>query len=203
MNIGHSNGRHWQFTLKALLGAVLVVALLFSAGKTYLWWLYPMGSEHRCDTLLWLVLSEYAEKHGDAFPAGEPTPEASISLVHALDKSGREYASLLHRRDVPVTLVQDMLSRGQLLDASTCGWNYVEGLRVDSSSKLALFWDKEGLGHNGQRLSGGGHIVTFVGGMREHIPAARWEDFLVEQRTLLAEEKARTRNAPQPPAAVR
>ncbi|MEN6497138.1 MAG: hypothetical protein ABFD16_22820 [Thermoguttaceae bacterium] len=85
--------------------------------------------------------------------------------------------------------MRQLLQRGQLLDANTCGWNYVEGLRKDSNGKLALFWDKEGLGHNGERLSGGGHIVTFVYGNREHIPAAEWDAFLEEQQKLLATEK--------------
>jgi hypothetical protein len=150
---------------------------------------YPLGSEHRCDSMLWFALFEYAEKHGGAFPSGEATPEASISLVHSLDPSGQEYAYLLHRRDVSTDVVRQLLQRGQLLDANTCGWNYVEGLRKDSNGKLALFWDKEGLGHNGERLSGGGHIVTFVYGNREHIPAAEWDAFLEEQQKLLATEK--------------
>ena len=71
----------------------------------------------------------------------------------------------------------------------TCGWNYVEGLRLDSDGGLALFWDKEGLGHNGERLSGGGHIVSFVYGERKHIPAAQWDSFLEEQKKLIAKEK--------------
>ena len=75
----------------------------------------------------------------------------------------------------------------------TCGWTYVEGLRKGSSSDLALFWDKEGLGHNGERLPEGGHVVTFVNGTKEHIPESEWSEFLVEQRDLLAEEKRRAR----------
>ena len=122
------------------------------------------------------------------------TPEASISLVHSLDQFGNEYAYILRRRDVSEDVVRQMLQRGQLLDSETCGWNYVEGLRKDSNPKLALFWDKEGLGHNGERLSDGGHIVTFVSGSREHVPAARWDAFLAQQRRLPeAEERERLR----------
>jgi hypothetical protein len=154
--------------------------------------------DHRCDKMLWFALQEYAEKHNGAFPAGEATPEASISLVHSLDQDGNEYAYLLHRRDVPEDVVRQMLKRGQLLDPDTCGWNYVEGLRVDSNPRLALFWDKEGLGHNGERLPEGGHIVTFVNSGNEYIPAARWDSFLAEQRDLLAEEEMKTQNHEQP-----
>jgi len=54
---------------------------------------------------------------------------------------------------------------------------------------LALFWDKEGLGHNGQRLSQGGHIVMFVSGFTEYIPATEWDKFLAEQKVLFANRK--------------
>ncbi len=180
--------------------AIAIAAITLLAGSVYglYRYYYPLGRDHRCDKLLWFALREYAEKHNGAFPSGEATPEASISLVHSLDQFGYEYAYLLRRRDVPEDVVRQMLQRGQLLDPDTCGWNYVEGLRLDSNSKLALFWDKEGLGHNGERLSGGGHIVTFVGLWSEHIPAASWDKFLEEQRQLLAEEKARKQNNERP-----
>jgi hypothetical protein len=180
--------------------AIAIVVLIVLAGSLYglYRYYYPMGGEHRCDKMLSLALREYAEKHGGAFPSGEATPEASISLVHSLDEDGYEYAYLLHRRDVPEDVVRQMLKRGELLGPDTCGWNYVEGLRLDSDPRLALFWDKEGLGHNGERLSEGGHIVTFVGGMSEYIPGERWDSFLEKQHKLLAEENAKTRNNKQP-----
>lgn len=173
--------------------AIVIVILIVLAGSVYglYRYYYPLGMEHRCDKILWAALREHAEKHGGAFPSGEATPEASISLVHSLDPYGYEYARQLHRRDVPESVVRQMLKRGQLLGPDTCGWNYVEGLRLDSNPRLALFWDKEGLGHNGERLSEGGHIVTFVGAGSEYITAARWDSFLDEQRKLLAEEKAK------------
>ncbi len=180
--------------------AIAVVALMLLAGSMYGYYRYhyPLGMEHRCDIMLWFALSEYAEKHGGAFPSGQATPEASISLVHSLDESGYEYAYLLHRRDIPEDVVRQMLKRGQLLDPDTCGWHYVEGLRLDSNPELALFWDKEGLGHNGERLSGGGHIVTFVGLGREHIPESQWDCFLEEQRKLLSEEKVKMQDTKKP-----
>jgi hypothetical protein len=179
------------------LGAAIAAVIMLLAGTVYglYRYYYPLGGEHRCDAALWSVLVQYAEKHGGAFPSGEATPEASISLIHSLDQSGLEYTYLLHRRDVSIDLVRERLQRGQLLDAETCGWNYVEGLRVDSDHKLALFWDKEGLGHSGERLSGGGHIVTFVHGHSEHIPAARWEEFLSEQRVLLDKERQKRKSS--------
>ena len=71
------------------------------------------------------------------------------------------------------------------MSPDTCGWHYVEGLRKDDDPRLALFWDKVGLGHNGERLNGGGHIVTFVDGFPKHIPESEWTGFLDEQESCL------------------
>jgi len=144
---------------------------------------YPFGTYHRCDKQLWSALHAYAEAHGGEFPSGEATPEASLSLI------GKEYAYLLVRRGASTKVVEQMLDRGELLDSETCGWNYVEGLRLDSDPKLALFWDKEGLSEIGGRLPEGGHFVSYVGSAYEYVPASRWGSFLEEQRRLLAEEK--------------
>lgn len=149
---------------------------------------YPLGSEHRCDSMLWFALFEYAEKHGGAFPSGEATPE--------LDKSGALAGSV--RPGVRLLTPPQGCAHGRCAATATArpvaGREYVRlelrrRLAQDSNGKLALFWDKEGLGHNGERLSGGGHIVTFVYGNRDHIPAAEWDAFLAEQQKLLATEK--------------
>ena len=85
--------------------------------------------------------------------------------------------------------MQATLDAGQLLTPRTCGWHYVEGLRNDDHPRLALLWDNAGLGHNGERLSGGGHYVCFVNGGIEHISSDRWEEFLAEQERLRAAVK--------------
>jgi hypothetical protein len=177
------------------LGILLaVVGLLAAAAYRSYRHKYPFGMRHCCDSILYMALCEYAQAHGGAFPAGEATPEASMSLIHSLESSyGTEYAYVLCGHSRPESVVQDTLRRGELLGPDTCGWNYVEGLRMDSDSRLALFWDKEGLGHMGERLSGGGHIVSFVSGKREQIPASEWDGFLEEQQKLLAAEKREQR----------
>jgi hypothetical protein len=85
--------------------------------------------------------------------------------------------------------VQARLDAGQLLTPETCGWHYVEGLRKDDDSRLALFWDKAGLGHNGDRLPDGAHVVCFVGGNIEYVAGDHWEEFLAEQDRLRAAVK--------------
>jgi len=179
--------------------AVVIAVLGILVGSAYGCYrhYYPFGLSHRCDKGLWFALREYADAHGGRFPSGEATPEASLSLL------GPGSANLLCRRDVPLKVVQGMLDRGELLTPETCGWNYVEGLRLDSDSRLALFWDKEGLDEMGGRPDQGGHFVSLVGWPYNYIPASEWGSFLRDQQQLLTEEKAKAQNnePPQSPAA--
>ena len=130
---------------------------------------YPYGFSHCCDLQLYQGLAEYARTHGGAFPAGEATPEASLSLLY---REKAEWGGPL--ADAESTARQDRArvrgqgdSRsGKLLAPETCGWHYVEGLRLDDDRRLALFWDKAGLDHNGGRMPQGGHIVIFVNGLQ-------------------------------------
>jgi hypothetical protein len=151
--------------------------------------------DHRSDKQLWMALLDYANEHKGRFPSGEATPEASLSLI------GAQYAYLLRRRDVSVEVVQQILENGQLLTPETCGWNYVEGLRLDSNPDLALFWDKEGLSEMGQRLPEGGHHVQLVGGAT-YVSSENWARFLDKQRKLLAVEKAKKQKQELPGGTV-
>src|SRR4029077_15084769 len=94
---------------------------------------------------------------------------------------------LLAGRTVPESLAQEILDRGERLGPDSCGWHFVEVWRQDDDPGLALFWDKVGLGHNGQRLSDPGHTVIFLDGQRNFIPETKWPQFLKEQRKLLAD----------------
>ncbi len=180
-------------TKKARIAIVLlVIGALFAAAYGFYRHHYPFGMHHRCDKMLWFALINYADAHGGEFPSGEAAPEASLSLI------GKEHAYLLVCRSASTEVVEQMLDRGELLDSKTCGWNYVEGLRVDSNHRLALFWDKEGLDEMGGRLRDGGHFVSYVGGPYEYVPASRWDEFLEEQRRLLAEETAKRQHNEQP-----
>lgn len=161
------------------------VCLLTAGGLLYHRWLFPYGYSHSCDKQLMFALHQYAEDHGGAFPAGEGTPEASLSLLYP------EYANeyVLQGKTVPLDLVKATLGRGERLGPDTCGWHYVEGLRLDDDRRLALCWDKVGLGHNGQRQADGGHLVLLVNFGYEYIEGAKWEAFLEEQRRLLKERR--------------
>jgi hypothetical protein len=90
----------------------------------------------------------------------------------------------LRGKTIPERSVRVRLEAGELLTPETCGWHYVEGLRNDDDRRLALFWDKAGLGHNGERLTDRGHYVCFIGGHIEYVPGDRWEAFLTDQERL-------------------
>lgn len=146
---------------------------------------YPYGWSHCCDSNLMFILEEYANDHGGAYPAGESSPEASLSLLYPKYAT----ADLLRGKTVPLDVVEPVLQGGGRLGPDTCGWHYVEGLTQQDDPRLALLWDKVGLGHNGQKLKDGGHTVLFVGLRKEYIPGDKWDAFLEEQKQLLAQEK--------------
>jgi hypothetical protein len=176
-----------------LVVSVVVVAGL--VGGAYGWYRYnfPFGRNHCCDKQLHLALRNYADSNGGHFPAGEATPEASLSLLYG--KVGFDPSYLLCGKTGSESAVQQLLSQGKRLGPKTCGWNYVEGLTLADDSRLALFWDKEGLGHFGQRLWDGGHIVMFVSGFSKHIPATGWQSFLDEQASLRAHRSGQAKLA--------
>ena len=159
-----------------------IVGAIIAAGFAYWDYHYPYGWSHCCDKALGLEFGQYAEVHDGWFPRGEATPEASLSLLY---QQNPLLLDTLRGKTVSESVVRARLESGMLLTPETCGWHYVEGLRNDDDPQLALFWDKAGLGHNGERLSRGGHYVGFIHGMSEYITGERWDQFLHEQEQLL------------------
>ncbi len=88
---------------------------------------------------------------------------------------------MLAGKTASAEVAEELLLRGKLLDPDTCSWHYVEGLHKSDNPKLALFWDKIGLGHNGERKSEGGHSVCLLGGDRIWVFEEEWPAFLEEQ----------------------
>lgn len=174
--------RRWTKRRTAAVAAVVVLA---ASAVAYYRHHYPYGRSHCCDKQLSMALLTYADRHDGWFPRGEATPEASLSLLHR-DQQELCTANLLRGKTVPESAVRERLEGGQLLTPETCGWHYVEGLRKDDDPRLGLFWDKVGLGHNGERLAGGGHFVGFVNGTIQYIYGDEWDAFLTEQAGLRA-----------------
>jgi hypothetical protein len=172
-----------RIKLWSIASATLFVLVALGYGG----WRYefPFGYSHCCDTGLYFALSAYAGDHNGAFPSGNATPEASLSLLYPTYAS----AYLLAGKAVSESEAETVLNSGSLLGPQTCSWHYVEGLTVYDHPRLALFWDKTGLGHNGQRQSGGGHTVLFIDGDRRHIFADEWDKFLEDQQALLTQRR--------------
>jgi hypothetical protein len=165
------------------LAAVVILAIL---GGGFAYWHhtnYPYGVSHCCAKQISTALKMYALDHGGRYPAGESSPEASLSLLYPKYLSSPEP---LRGKTVPAAIVNQRLKNGQLLTPETCGWHYVEGLSENSDPKLLLIWDKVGLAHNGQRLPDGGHEVVFVDHSAKQLSGAEWRAALAEQEKLSA-----------------
>jgi hypothetical protein len=186
-----SSGR-CRSCLVALAVVVVVVAVLYGAFRVYWYWEYPYGLSHCCDSGLFHAMLAYAEEHGGVFPSGEETPEASLCLLYP-ELAG---ANALRGKTVPLEVVAEILESGRRLGPETCGWHYVEGLTTKDDSRIAILWDKIGLGHNGNRLSEGGHYVVFLSGSSDYIPESKWPAFLAEQEELLRHRRLAKRENP-------
>jgi hypothetical protein len=167
-----------------LLGLPLFV---FSAGYGCWEYRYPYGHSHCCDKQLMMALHSYADDHDGWFPRGEATPEASLSLLYRHNEE-TGYPYLLRGKTVPLETTRGILESGGLLGPDTCGWHYVEGLRIDDDGNLALFWDKAGLGHNGERLHGGRYVCRLNSDI-DFIRTEDWDAFLAEQDLLRSKLK--------------
>ena len=104
-----------------LAAFVVVVAGLVGGGYACYRGLYPFGWSHCCDKQLFSALRNYAESNGGHFPAGEATPQASLSLLYG--KVGFDPSYLLCGKTGSESTVRQLLSQGKLLGPETCGWN--------------------------------------------------------------------------------
>ena len=140
-----------------------------------------------------MVLELYAHDHNGRFPAGQATPEASLSLLAKGDYGIN--AEILRGKTVPLKATEGALAKDGFLGPETCGWHYVEGLTEADDPHIAILWDKVGLDHFGGRLKGGGHEVVLLDGFMRYVSASSWPEFLEQQRQLLAKRTDAEKNA--------
>jgi len=171
--------KNWLITVAAVPALILLI-------YGYSCYKYPYGASHRCDLILYGSLENYAADHNGAFPDGQSTPEASLSLLYPTYAD----ADQLGGKGVPESEAKAILESGAPLGPESCSWHYVaDGLTIYDDPRIALFWDETGTGHSGERLFDGGYTVLFINGNREHIPGGQWANFLREQEKLLAQRR--------------
>lgn len=168
---------------RTICWGLLSVALILLAAFVWYRWTFPYGRSHCCILNVGGGLISYAEDHEGRFPSGGDCPEASLGLLY----SNYANAYLLRGKTVPLSTAEEALANNGKLGPESCAWHYVEGLTQADDPEIAILWDKIGLGHNGQRLSHGGHEVYFIGGDRRFITAKQWPEFLNRQEVMLAQ----------------
>jgi hypothetical protein len=172
----------------AIYIALVAVAIVVAGATVYYRVTFPYGQSHCCILGMSGALEQYAEENGGRYPAGEASPEASLSLLY---KSNYVDAYTLRGMTVPEQTVRSILEGGGLLGPEACGWQYVPGLTRADDPGLALLWCKNALGHNGQRSKGGGRQVVFIGRGIEWISGDKWPAFLQRQKELLEHRSVR------------
>ncbi len=180
-----------RFWPKWLAGTVIVLFLLGVSLFGYWKWKFPYGWSHCCAKGMGLALRTYAMDHDGRFPTGGDTPEASLSLLY----SNYVNAYTLRGKTVPLQVAQTALAKDGKLGPESCDWHYVEGLTEADDPQIAILWDKVGLGHNGERLKAGGHMVVLVDGSENYVSRAKWPGFLKQQKELLAQRSEAVKQA--------
>jgi hypothetical protein len=176
--------RYLRWVAILLFATTVAALLLVGLGRAWRQHEYPYGWSHCCLKGLALSLQQYAQENSGHFPAGGSCPEASLSL---LDRGHNgDCAQELCGKTKSVEAARAILQQGKPLGPDTCDWHYVEGLTLADDYRLAIVWDKIGLGHNGAKLPRGGHSVSRLDCMEEVISESEWPQFIEEQQRLMA-----------------
>ena len=173
-------------------GVFLACFLVLGLAWALLQWRYPYGHSHCCLKTMFLALELYAQEHGGRYPAGQSSPEASLSLLY---REGLIDADVLGGKSIRKSVARRALESGGLLGPETCGWHYVEGLNQTDDVRTAVLWDKEELGHYGERHRKAGREVLLLGGDMKRIPHPQWSSFESEQELMMKNRNLRPTNA--------
>jgi hypothetical protein len=183
-------GFQMRRSLIIIVCVLTTVAAVVGGGMAYYKWKFPYGQSHCCIIQMSMALRMYAEDNGGKYPAGESSPETSLSLLY---RSNYVEAHTLRGMTVPEDRVRRILEAGQLLGPESCGWHYVPNLTQADDPELALLWCKEPLGHNGERTKSGGRQIVLNRGDAVWISGSKWPVFLKLQEELLKHRSARAK----------
>ena len=166
---------------------ILVVAFMIPvlAVSVYGWYRYkfPYGYSHCCTAVLATSLYAYALEHDGDFPFSDGGEAESLALLIPENVP----VEIMCGKTVDPDEAKAYYNRHGSLTSDYCGWRYRRGLTTADDARIALLWDKEPLGHNGQRTWKRSREVVFVGGRRLSVPHSEWDGFLQEQEALLAD----------------
>lgn len=182
----HGQSLWWQM-LKRTLECLLLIAITWLVVHIvgialFNRWRRPYGWTENDLFALSLAFHNYAATNGGHFPYSAQGPEAALTALVRDDVEGM--ASILRGKSVSTNTVLRRIQAGGRLDAKTCGWHYVQGLRVTDPTTVAIVWDKIGLTNRGERIPGGGHEVLYINHRREIIRNDDWNAFLEHQKDL-------------------
>jgi hypothetical protein len=184
LTLSMSRRRTVILVLSAIVVAVGLCGIAYYKGK------YPYGESHCCIIGMSMALENFSRDNGGFYPAGQSSPEASLSLLY---RSNYIDAATLRGMIIPEKTVQQILESGGLLGPDSSGWHYTPGLTRADNPELALLWCKEGLNHFGQRTDGGRQVV-FIGNDIRWIKGGEWHEFVRKQDELLKHRSARALN---------
>ena len=173
----------WKTAFVAI-GVIVGVVCAGDIGlRAYMAYMYPYGPRHCCLKQISLSLLNYADENNGVFPAGQACPEASLSLLAKIKYGPGD--EVLCGKTIPAEVSKRALAQTGVLGPDSCDGHYVEGFTNKDDYRLAVVWDKVGLGHNGERLAPGSHEVAFVDGSTRIVSGSDWPQFLAEQQKLL------------------
>jgi hypothetical protein len=160
------------------LWAGIGIAIAISA---IAWWKYQYPYGHRpCLTpCLDAALQFYAKENGGWFPRGGANPIESLRVLYP-SFADEQLAGITGDR----ARMRERLKNGRPLLPEDSSWHYVEGLRHDDGSNVAIMWEtRSGVSINGRRDIGR-RVVIFAAGGFDLIPDEEWPSFVAEQEAL-------------------
>jgi hypothetical protein len=167
---------------KLALLALISIGLCCEIAFAYHRYMYQFG--YRTCTLRCVqsALLVYAGEHQGNFPYSEKGPYDAIrKLYPEYTPTGIELAGVSGNVENVVRVLRENLP----FDQSATSWVYVQGLRQDDNTDLAILWEsKGGLYANGKRSPSGSHAVLLLGGDVTNVSSVDWAKFLSDQAIL-------------------
>lgn len=170
----------------AFVGVVVVFGVVAVAGYR---WVFPPAHEH-CMKQAIFLFSAYASDNDGKFPVSERGWGDALLKLGRVEDAGDWVPYVVGVGDDGFPLMEAM-STGADVEEGRCTRIYVQGLREDSPSEIALLFDRDSVpsgDHFRCRFREPLREVITVGGSFEMIHDGDWPDYVGRQRELLRGE---------------